>query len=282
MRAQKPASLQATLVDKLGAVAVSRLEQQQTAVEDFVAEGLQVRDASELLYVIRDRVAVPTVAVQVQFAESFDVQHRWVVCVRRVRCGLVNVWLGGWSGLERPMGRRWLGLLGLALWDCRWLGLPAAGQPRTIGFGGTIHKILKSQLVTVQRLIRRWWRCRWRRPRAQWRWRRPRAQGCARRGLKRLRHGNLNSVLQVLDAGADDHGLEGLVVGADSFADGLQGLVVGADGLADGIQGLVDVGADGLADVGADGPLGLDRTNFGNLDYKVARLNDFVWVHLDA
>ena len=184
-----------------------------------------------------------------------------------VRCGLVSGWLGVWSGLERPMGRRWLGLLGLALWDCRWLGLPAAGQPRTIEFGGTIHKILRSQLVLVQRLIRRWWRCRWRRPRAQWRWRRPRAQGCARRGLKRLRHGNLNSVLQVLDAGADDHGLEGLVIGADSFADGLQGLVVGADG---------------LADVSADGPLGLDRTNLGNLDYKVVRLNDFVWDQLDV
>ena len=106
------------------------------------------------------------------------------------------------------MGRRWLGLLGLALWDCRWLGLPAAGQPRTIEFGGTIHKLLRSQLVLVQRLIRRWWRCRWRRPRAQWRWRRPSAQGCARRGLRRQRH----ALLHVLDAGADDRSLEGLVL----------------------------------------------------------------------
>ena len=107
-------------------------------------------------------------------------------------------------------------------------------------------------------------------------------QSWPRRGLRRLRHGNLNSVLQVLDAGADDHGLEGLVVGVDGLADGLQGPIVGADGLAGGIQSLVHVGVDGLADVGPDGPLGLDRTNLGNLDYKVARLSDFVWVHLDA
>ena len=109
---------------------------------------------------------------------------------------------------------------------------------------------------------------------------------CARRGLKRLRHGNLNSFLQVVDAVAVDHGLEGIVVGVDGLvdglADGLQGPIVGADGLAGGIQGLVDVGADGLADVGPDGPLGLDRTKLGNLDYKVVRLNDFVWVQLDA